>query len=185
MTNTIAINQQPLEGQSIAAGEHAVQSQVAPAGDRLILPNFFWAAVIFAALNVLLLMWFTISPKLSRGAANAAELLTVSSTDKPSPFTPVVDERKHTRRTAEKVRPVVVASTLESLDAGTTSWQSVSMQDEQSLSMNHQKVDAAYVRGNDVYEMLDRKSEMPRLTASAYPRSAEQPRPAASSPIVP
>jgi hypothetical protein len=154
MTNAIEIknNQQPIEAQTTKSGQ------------RLALPDLFWAAVIFAALNILLLIWFTVSPKLSLGASGLPKENRAAVADKPSPFTPVVDERRYARKQPEKVRPVVVAA-LENLEAG-ASWTSAQAQ---PVSMDSDR--QAYVRGGDVYQLVERETDMPRMTAATFTRT--------------
>jgi hypothetical protein len=158
--------------------QQPVQGQIAAGADQLVIPNLFWAAVIFLALNILLLLWFTFSPKLSLGEQQAPREQTVAVADKPSPFTPVVDERRVAARKAEKVKPVVVATlnTLEETGVQAASW---------STRPPQQQGETSYVRGNAVYEMMERQTEMPRLTAVNYPRSAERSvRHAGTQPVV-
>jgi hypothetical protein len=149
--------------------QQPVQGQIAAGADQLVIPNLFWAAVIFFALNILLLIWFTLSPKLSLGMERAPQDERVAVADKPSPFTPVVDERRVAARKAEKVKPVVVA-TLNSLeDQGASAVQSASW----STRAPQQQTDPSYVRGAAVYDVIERQTTMPRLTAVNYSRDAE------------
>ena len=149
--------------------EQPVQGQIAPGAGKLVIPDLFWAAVIFLALNILLLVWFALSPKLSAAGDRIPHEERVAVADKPSPFTPVVDERRVAVRKAEKVKPVIVA-TIDTLEAPASGVQSASW----TTRAPEQPATPAYVRGNAVYDMMDRQTEMPRLTAINYPRSTER-----------
>jgi hypothetical protein len=155
---------------------------MAAGAEHFVIPNLLWAAVIFVALNILLLMWFTLSPKLSLGAERAPREERVAIADKPSPFTPVVDERRVPARKAEKVKPVVVATlnTLEgSPGAESASWTTRTPQQADGST------DRNYVRGAAVYDTMDRQNDMPRLTAVAYPSGPDAGiRHAATQPVI-
>ncbi|HET8547838.1 MAG TPA: hypothetical protein VFL57_07540 [Bryobacteraceae bacterium] len=156
-----------------------------PGSDKLVFPDLLWAAVIFLALNILLVLWFTLSPRISLGAGRAAQEESVAVADKPSPFTPVVDERRVSRKTAEKMKPVIVA-TLDSLDhTSASSWTTLSRQSETASNTESR----GYLRGDAVYGLMDRETQMPRLTAANYPRRTEPTEPpvrhVATQPVVP
>jgi hypothetical protein len=84
-----------------------------PVGDQNLdqsavrLPNILVAALILLGVNIVMAAWFYFSPPLTlkMSASVASE---PAYTSKPSPFTPVVDERRRPVKAALKLRPVLV-----------------------------------------------------------------------------
>lgn len=135
------------------------------------LPDLVWAALILSGTTIILFIWFALSPGILAALERPKDDFTLYAS-KPSPFTPIVDESVQTRRHAARAVPILAAEDRVETPEGTPVIHDSSAVPAYYSPEEQGTGSGDTVRGAQVYDVLERESEMPRISAALH-ESAE------------
>jgi hypothetical protein len=134
-------------------------------------PKLFWAGAALFAANLAVLFGVVLSPELRVGLYGAERpgAYTVTSVDKPSPFTPVVEEGKPRKvKLAQRLRPILYQEPVEA-DSGMAPTDLAIPRASQTAAVTtvNTAPSVRTVTGDAVYRQVENYGEFRRVTAAS------------------